>query len=190
MNLVAPAFPDSDAFLRWNEGREGRREYVHGRVVEMMVGANKGHARRVRQLARAFEDRLDGTRYEVVTNDVGVRTPAGVRYPDILIDVTGGGDAELAATAPVVIVEVLSPSSLAIDLVEKADEYRALPSLLHYVVLSQNELRLWVWSRTDEGWRGPEMVEGADGVLALERLGVSLPVRDIYVIEVASPDHN
>ena len=35
MNIQSKMPTTADEFLRWNEGREGKREFVRGRVVEM-----------------------------------------------------------------------------------------------------------------------------------------------------------
>lgn len=180
MNVIAPTFRDSDQFLRWNLGREGKRELVHGRVAEMMVGATRMHARRVRRLARALEDCLDPGLFEVATSDLGVKTAVGVRYPDLVVDRAGSDGSDLAAAAPVLIAEVLSPSSLAIDLVDKVREYRDIASVAAYLVLAPDEARLWLWSRGTAEWSGPVMIEGAEGVVQLAQLGLSLRLADVY----------
>jgi Uma2 family endonuclease len=180
MNLHSSAPTDPDAFLRWNEGREGRRELVNGRVVEMMIGATWGHARRVRRLARALEDHLDEERFEVGTNDVGVRTSAGIRYPDLVVDSAGGDAARLRATSPVLIAEVLSHSTMQVDLIEKAAEYTALTSLQAYLVLSQDEPRAWFWLREGEGWSGPATIEGPGAEIAVPALSLAIPLRLVY----------
>lgn len=180
MNVHSAPPTDPDAFLRWNEGREGKYELVKGRVVQMMTGAAWGHARRIRQLARALEDRLSPADFEVVTNDIGVKTFAGVRYPDILVDKAGNHPESLVASAPVLIVEVLSPSSLAIDMVEKASEYTALPSLQAYVVMAQHDPHMWTWLRQPGGWQGPEMVDPATGLIEIPPLGLTIPFGEFY----------
>lgn len=180
MNVHSTAPTDPDAFLRWNEGREGKRELVKGRVVEMMTGASYGHARRVRQLARILEDRLDDNRFEVVTHDIGVKTSFGVRYPDILVDKVGSHPDALAASSPVLIIEILSPSSLAIDMVEKAEEYMSLASLQACIVMAPHDLNMWIWLRKDEAWSGPEMVDRAEGKIEVPQLALVIAFEEFY----------
>ena len=43
MNLQQKMPTTADEFLRWNEGREGKREFVRGRVVEMMINVTRNH---------------------------------------------------------------------------------------------------------------------------------------------------
>ena len=86
MNIQAPAIRTADDFLRWNEGREGRREFVRGRIVEMMTGGTQRHAELMLQLAISLKFALDPALYVVTNSDYAVRTPVGVRYPDVLVD--------------------------------------------------------------------------------------------------------
>jgi Uma2 family endonuclease len=70
----------------------------------------------------------------------GVHTgPSTLRSPDIVVDRAGGCGTDYAATKPVLLAEILSPSSASIDLGDKAAEYLQLPGLAAYIVLSQDE---------------------------------------------------
>jgi Uma2 family endonuclease len=179
MNVHPSAPTDPDAFLRWNEGREGKRELINGKVIEMMINVTRSHARVVAGLTRALVNALDPARYEIFAVDFGMKTPAGVRYPDLVVDVAGGSGQDLAAIAPVLVGEVLSPSSIALDMVEKAAEYTAVPTVQAYLVLSQDEPRAWIWSRDGEVWSGPSMIE-ADGFIRVPALGIAIPLSAIY----------
>ena len=180
MNVHPSAPTDPDAFLRWNEGREGKYELVKGRVVQNMIRVTRQHVRLVQSLLYFLQSTLDKTRFEVLTIDFGIRTPDGVRYPDLVIDVAGGDAKDLAVSRPVFVCEVLSPSTIAIDMVEKLSEYTGIPSVRNYLVLSQDEPRGWLWSRTEEGWTGPTMIEGEEGIIDVPALSVSIPLASIY----------
>ncbi len=180
MNLHAPPPTDQDAFLRWNEGREGRRELDDGRVVEMMTGGTYGHVRVMFLLGVELHARLGAAGLEVSTSDIGVRIGRSVRYPDVVVTRGGDSSGALAVAAPVLIAEVLSPSSMAIDFGAKVAEYTSLPSLLAYLVLAADEPRAWVWLRQDSGWTEPEMIEGEGAVIAVPALQLELPPGAIY----------
>ena len=122
MNVHPSAPTDPDAFLRWNEGREGKRELVKGRVVEYVINVTRAHVRIVTRLLIELASKLDPKRFEAYTVDIGLKTPDGVRYPDLVVDVAGGDGKDLAVTAPVLVCEVLSPSSRR-RFVEKASDY-------------------------------------------------------------------
>jgi len=181
MNVISPLPMDTVAFLAWVEGREGRYELAKGRVV-MMTGGSRGHALVVRRLANALEKHLDGTRWTVLTSDfaanIGSET---VRYPDVIVDEAGGGLNDLTATSPVLIAEVLSPSSVTNDLGDKTREYLHLSSLHAYLVLAQDEPKAWVWVRSESGFTaGAEVIAGADGIIRVPALSIELPLVEIY----------
>ncbi len=180
MNVHPSAPTDPDAFLRWNLGREGKRELVNGRVVEYVINVTRAHVRIVTRLLIELASKLDPKRFEAYAVDIGLKTPDGVRYPDLVVDVAGGDGKDLAVTAPVLVCEVLSPSSIVRDFVEKQRDYTGIPSLRSYLVLSQDEPRAWLWSRTDAGWAGPDTIEGLDGIIDVPALSVAIPLSSIY----------
>jgi Uma2 family endonuclease len=181
MNIQSKLPTTPDEFLRWNEGREGRREFVRGRVEEMMVGVSKYHAVVVARLIHQINVQLGLADYVTSSAEFGVATTGGVRYPDVMVDRMTGAGSDLAASEPLLIAEVLSPSSYTRDFGEKVIDYGTVRSLLHYLVLSQDEPRIWVWSREiDGGWTGPAQHAGLDQRIDLARLKVCIDIGGIY----------
>jgi Uma2 family endonuclease len=181
MNVLSSLPMDRTAFLAWVEGREGRYELAQGRVV-MMTGGSRGHGFITRRLSNALESRLDAERWAVWTSDFAVNIgPSTIRYPDVVVDAVGGQWKDLTATAPILVAEILSPSSVTTDLGDKAAEYLHLPSLLAYLVLSQDEPKAWIWVRGQSGFAGgSEVVAGEDGVVRIPARAIELPLADIY----------
>jgi Uma2 family endonuclease len=107
--------------------------------------------------------------------------PSTVRYPDVLVDVSGEPFGDLTATAPILVAEVISPSSASDDLAEKPQEYFGLPSLSVYLVLAQDEAKAWVWIRGSVGFPlEPDVLRGTGEVIRLTPLGIELPLSEIY----------
>jgi Uma2 family endonuclease len=181
MNIQPDLRMGKSEFLTWVQAREGRYELAGSRVV-MMTGGSRGHAIVVRRLAAALERRLDGERWTVLTSDFGVDLgPSTVRYPDVVVDVTGGRLRDLTATAPALIAEVIFPSSEKDDLGPKAEEYVRLPSLTAYLVLAQDAPKTRVWLRGPRGFaRKPKVIASLDGVIEVASLGIDLPLAEIY----------
>lgn len=181
MNVQPNLRMDKSEFLAWVQAQEGRYELVDRRVV-MMTGGSRGHGISVRRLANALEKRLDSNRWAVVTSDFGVDIGSDtVRYPDVVVDVAGGRFQDLTATAPVLVAEVLSPSSLTSDLRDKAVEYLRLPSLTAYLVLAQDEAKVRAWLRAGAGFpSSPDVAVGQDAIIEIAALGISLPLSEIY----------
>lgn len=171
---------DKAAFLAWAEGQEGRCELVGGRVV-MMIRPVLAHALILGHLMVALHERLERGKWDVLSDfgtDVG---PETLRAPDIVV-VPAGGDLKSRTTnSPVLIAEILSPSTTAIDLGDKAAEYLRLPSLAAYIVLAQDEPKAWLWLRGPHGFQpGPQVIVGRDTMLQVTALGLELAMADIY----------
>ncbi|MEX6508331.1 Uma2 family endonuclease [Jiella sp. M17.18] len=182
MNIHAPAVKTVDDFLDWAGTQDGRFEFVRGRIVEL-VRVSRNHARLASKLLMTLGNRLDLDRYDVGAAEFAVRTRSGVRFPDVFVDRVNANTAgqDLIARELVLAAEILSPSSRTTDLGEKAQEYTEIRTLLHYLVLSQDEPRVWLWSRGDDGTFGkPEMITGADEVLDLSGFEISIPLAELY----------
>jgi len=181
MNVQTDLRMDKPTFLAWVQEREGRYELDDGHVV-MMTGGSRGHERVIRRLAAALERRLDANRWEVLTSNFAVELgPKTVRYPDVVVDSAQGSDKDLTATTPILIAEVISPSSVADDLGDKAAQYLRSADLLAYLVLAQDEPKAWVWVRGNAGFpAGPEVIAGKDGVIRIPSLDIELQLAQIY----------
>jgi Uma2 family endonuclease len=177
---VQPRVPmDKETFLAWAQGREGRFELVERNVV-MMVGGSKTHALIASQLMRVLWARIDVKKWVVLGSDLAVDVgPGSLRYPDAIVDSIGGQRA-LVATAPILIAEVLSPSSATLDLGDKAAEYLRLPSLATYLVLSQDEIKAWVYLKGTDQRPGPQVISGASAAISIPALAIDLPLAEIY----------
>jgi Uma2 family endonuclease len=167
------------AFIEWNAAEGERCELVDGRVV-MMPRPSRAHARIVMNLAMLLRAKLDPRLWEVIF-EFGLETgPETLRYPDIVVDRAGGPDKSYTASSPVLLAEVLSPSTAEIDLGDKAAEYLRIPSVLAYMVLSQDEPKAWVYLRTEQQLQAPERVIGAEAVIRVKGLNLDLPMAEIY----------
>ncbi len=181
MNVQLPNRMDKPEFLAWVQRQEGRYELAEGRVV-MMTGGSFGHATIMRRLSNALERQLDGSQWMVVTSDFGVEMGVNtIRYPDVMVVAANTPWASLAASAPALIAEVVSPSSRSVDLGAKAAEYLRLPSLLAYLVLSQDEAKAWVWLRGEPGFLpGADMIVGQESIITIPNLRLELSLSEIY----------
>jgi Uma2 family endonuclease len=180
MNVHLPSHMDKAAFLAWADGREGRFELVKGHVI-MMPGVSRRHGLIVGNLYIALRNQLDPQRWQVIAEFGLDAEPETLRYPDIVVDAVGGSGKDYTAISPVLVAEVLSPSTASIDLGDKAAEYLRLPSLIAYLVFSQDEPKAWVWLRGADGFAsGPQVVAGAEYSVRVEGLVVDLPLAAVY----------
>ena len=180
MNVQLPVRMDKAAFLDWVQGREERYELDRGRVV-MMTGGSRGHWQIAFNLAKALDARLDPSKWTVLLEFGVTLELESIRFPDVIVDIAGQTAKDLTATEPVLIAEVLSPSSERIDLGDKSAEYLRLPSLAAYLVFAQDQVKAWIWTRGPAGFSsGPDVLEGDNAVARIEALGIDLPLAEIY----------
>lgn len=192
---IAPRGMTAKEFLVWCTRREGERwELVHGEPIrvapiEMMAGARRRHDQIVTNLIIALGTRLRGTPCRPYTGDFAMLTAddANVRRPDVLIDCAQGKGDDLSAREPAAAFEVLSPSNANFTRFSKVDEYKAVPTLRHIVVLDSEAARLVIYARAaNDAWTS-ETIDGIDASLPLAAFGIDLPLAEIYA-DVSFPE--
>jgi Uma2 family endonuclease len=183
MNAPLDLRMDNATFLQWVQGQEGRFELERGRVVQQMTGGSRNHSILAARLIAAFISRLDPTAWNVCTTDLAVEIDDSVRFPDVLVERSGGDGQAFSSSEPVVLVEILSPSSVVRDLKTKLGEYTVLPSLQAYVVVSQDEPFVWIWQRHSNAVfpSDPVEISGRSASLTIEHLAISIPLAELYL---------
>ena len=180
MNTLPNLRMTKAAFIAWSATEDERHEFVGGRVV-MMPRPSRAHGMIVMNLAFLLRSRLDPEQWVVIA-EFGLDTgPDTLRYPDIVVDHAGGGEKDYTATAPVLLAEVLSPTTVEIDLGDKAAEYLQIPSVVAYIVLSQDEPKAWLYARSPVTIApGPAVIAGTGSRVHIAALQLDLPMADIY----------
>lgn len=80
---------------------------------------------------------------------------------------------------PVLVAEILSPSTMNNDRGRKVEFYKTLPSLRTLLVVYQDELRIELWAREDADWRFYVLKE-PDSRFEVPDLGTALTLAEIY----------
>jgi Uma2 family endonuclease len=176
-------------YLKLERKSETKHEYVNGEIIAM-AGGTIEHGRLAANISRELGNALRGRRCAVYSSDVRVRIRATGRatYPNVSV---ACGHAERdaedddALINPVVLVEVLSDSTEKDDRGEKFGHYRRIPSLRHYVLVSQHEPRIDYFTKTESGrWELDDARPG--GVVRLEAIGCEISVDAVYADPFAS----
>ena len=100
--------------------------------------------------------------------------------PDVSIVCDENRQSERFQDNPIVVVEVLSPSTRAFDLDEKLANYLTLRSLQMVLLLEQDQPLAIVFRRSDDGNFVRETYEGMDQEIRLRFLGISVLLSDLY----------
>lgn len=164
-----------------------KHEFVDGQIVAM-AGGTPEHARLAANVVAALVSALRGRRCGVFSSDLRVHIPATGRstYPDVTVVCDEKQTADIDEDAiinPVVIVEILSPTTEASDRGEKFAHYRRLEALQEYVLVSQDQPRVEVYRREGDVWAPRDY--GPGQAVALASLDVQLATGDIYADPLA-----
>lgn len=155
----------ADEYLATERAASFKSEFIDGEVIPMS-GASEAHNLISGNLLVALAQRLKPRKFRVYPSDMKVRSPRGsYTYPDVCI---AGADAQFEdgrrdiLLNPILIVEVLSPSTEANDRGRKFERYRTIDSLQTYVLISQDHSAVEVYSRDPSGrWSMAAFHEGA-----------------------------
>jgi Uma2 family endonuclease len=169
-----------DEFRRWAESQTQRYERIAGEPVAM-APERMIHIRLKNRvwlaLDRAIRDA--GLDCEAVGDGATVEVDEDTDYePDALVNCGPrlGPDATVASN-PVVVVEVLSPSTQSIDSSDKLADYFRVPSIQHYLIVRAKRREIIHHARS-----GADIVSRAIniGAIRMDPPGISIDVTEVY----------
>jgi len=165
-----------DAFLEWDDGTDTRYELIDGRVVAMNP-PTPPHAALVASLSAVLIGRVP--RSCRVYAGGGARNLAdswNFRVPDVVVSCTRPEKTWIAS--PVLVCEILSPSTARLDVTTKLDFYRSLPSVREILVLRTTTRHVTLWRRSDPQWIVEDFIGSA--LVPLEATTAPIPLDDLY----------
>ena len=175
---------DVDAFLLWAAGRQGRWELRDGQPV-MMAPERAMHALTKASAHIALREgvRRAGLPCRVFPNGMTVRIAARIAFePDALVVCPPPSDLNtMEIPNPVVVVEVLSPSTAADDHGIKLDGYFSLPSVAHYLILDADRRVMIHHRRAEAGAIETRVLR--EGVVVLDPPGFEAEVARFFDTE-------
>ena len=172
-----------EQYLALERAAEFKSEYIDGEMFAMS-GASMQHGRLQRNITGELYNALSGSPCEPFGSDLRVRVSGRMyTYPDISV-VCGkpqlADDQQDVLLNPVVVVEVLSPSTEKYDRGLKLQHYRTFATLQEYILVDQEQIRIEQYTRQDNiVWTLRDHLT-LDGELTLASIGVSLSLRRIY----------
>ena len=150
---TSPMTPEE--FLVWERAAETKHEYADGKLYSM-AGTSRQHVRICVNVVRYLANATAGTTCEAFNNDLRVWVPRrrAYNYPDAVVVC---GEAQFLDNEfdtllnPVLIIEVLSPSTARRDVLTKFSDYRSLDSFAEYVVIAQDERSILHYVKRKDG---------------------------------------
>jgi Uma2 family endonuclease len=172
-----------DEYRAIEEKAEGRNEYHDGEIVSMS-GGSLNHSRISGNIFAFLKFLLRDTQFEPINSDLRLYIPQHNRgvYPDVMVF---DGEPQLndnrkdEVLNPILIVEVLSPSTADYDRQSKFRMYRSIPSFCEYLLVEQDEVFIEKYSKQEQGWLLGDF-NNLEKSIFLESVGVELPIKEIY----------
>jgi Uma2 family endonuclease len=184
MGSPARSYITPDEYLRLESKTESKNEYWNGQIFAMS-GASRGHVAIGSNLIAALVPQLLPKGCHVYGSDMRVRAAGGdlYTYPDVSV-VCGKGKFEHTILDvllnPVLIVEILSPSTERYDRVGKFALYSDIESLREYILVSQSTVHVERFLRRPGGkWAKTEALRRNDSI-KLASVPAILKLRDVY----------
>ena len=174
ITLERKAIPDADTV---------KSEYIKGKIIPRS-SSNRAHNLINGNIVGELHTRLKGTECFVFANQMRVSIPAAKSYfyPDVGVvceEPRFEDDVFDTLLNPIVVIEVLSPSTEAYDRGEKFAHYRQLTSLQEYVLVAQDQVRVEHYRRQERQWIFTDF-EGPDEMLLFPSIECELPLQEIY----------
>lgn len=163
---------------------EYKNEYIDGQIISR-IGTSVRHMRIAQNLAMDLWKREDVTWH--VLNGIRMKVEATGAYvwPDVMVYEEPGRfedrrphDDEMLLD-PILLVEVYSPLTEALDRGTKWAHYRTIPTLREYVLIAQDEVNIERYVRNGNQWLY-STTSDRDGTLHLTSLDCEVPIREIY----------
>jgi len=177
-----PEFVTAEDYLATEELATTKSEYIDGWVRAMSGATIRHNTVKVNCLA-ALHRLLRGQPCRPFDSDMRLRIHRSESkrfyYPDVQVVCESNAPTDVFQDQPVLIIEVLSPSTRVYDLDEKMTAYLKIASLRCYVILEQHIPMAIVMRRTADGFLR-ETFEGVDTQIELPFINCTLPLRDIY----------
>lgn len=181
--LTAQTYLTPQEYLAWERKQPFKNEYHNGQIIAMS-GASRAHNRITVDITTQLNNQLMEGECEVFASEMRVQTSPEISYfyPDVII-VCGEplfeDDTFDTLLNPIVVVEVLSPSTAAFDRGEKFEHYKQLVSLQEYILISQNNVRVEHYCRQETRWIH-NTFQRLEDILPLASIECEGPLRAIY----------
>ncbi len=167
-------------YLESEKNSAVKHEYIDGEVYTMAGGSDR-HNLISGELYLLLANHLRNSRCQPFFGDLKVRVSESIYYyPDVLVSCEEEPDDPYFRNHPILIVEVVSPSTERIDRSEKLLYYLQMPSLREYAIVDQHKMNVELHRRQINGNWITYIFDAADDVVEFASVEMSVPLPDLY----------
>jgi Uma2 family endonuclease len=183
MSTQPRRFYTPDEYLALELASAYKSEYFQGEIFAMS-GGSPAHSLLAGQFITQLNNALADRDCYVFTSDTKVTSGDRrmISYPDATVVCGEPRYAEQRQILlnPILIAEVLSPSTEAYDRSRKFEAYQTIPSLQEYVLVAQDRAHVDCFLRQQDGSWSLTSADGRESTITLRSLGVSIPLTELY----------
>jgi Uma2 family endonuclease len=177
----SPHYLTPEDYLEQERHSDIKHEYIDGEVYAM-AGTTKTHNTISLNTAMLLRMGLRSSPCEIFMADVKVGLANQTRffYPDLVVTCESDESDAYVIYAPKLIIEVLSESTESYDRGKKFHDYRTIPSLQEYVLISSQEYLVDVFRRMENGLWLFESYQGDGAIAQFQSIDLEVPLAEIY----------
>lgn len=173
---MVPTLTSVQEFVAWEETQEKKYEFADGEI-SLFPGGTMRHMTTALNVALALREH--GLRPGSVFNEARIVTARSSRYPDVVVTFDERDTPENTfARYPILLVEVISPSTESIDRGAKLDEYRSIETLQEYALIDSRKRWAQTVRRSGDEWIVSLPIVAGD--LELRSVGAHIGFKELY----------
>ncbi len=169
-------------YLEGEKVSQIRHEYIDGEVYAM-AGASSNHNIITGNLFGNLWNHLRNSDCQPFTENMKFQIDETTfYYPDVFVDCEENPESAFYRQHPILIIEVLSPSTRQTDKREKLRVYQQIPTVQEYVIAEQDEIKLEIHRRQPDGrWITYYYDQSdRDETIEFQSVGLQLTLDEIY----------
>jgi len=167
-------------YLAGEEISQIKHEFVDGEAYAM-AGASQNHNRITGNFYNSLLTHLRDSSCEPFIENIKAQAAEDVfYYPDVLVTCEGNFKNPYYCEEPILIIEVVSPSTAQIDRREKLRAYQQIPSVREYVIVEQEKISVEIHRRQPDGRWITYFFNHNDEEFNLESVDLTLSLAEVY----------
>lgn len=171
-----------DEYLEGEMSGEIKHEYIYGEVYAM-AGTSDRHNRIAGNMFSKIDNHLGDSECETFIESVKLKADAQTfYYPDVMVACDRSPESAYYREEPILVIEILSPSTERTDRNEKLTVYKNISTLQEYVIVWQEKIQVEIHRRqADENWLTYVYSENdIDEEIELQSIDLKIKMEEIY----------
>ncbi len=181
MTALAQKLMTAEEFALWAAKRPEKHWELFDGAPQMQQAQSWGHTSVKYRIARAFDTAIEAAGLPLSFGVDGTIVNVGPKtafQPDVVVFAGRMDKASVVTPEPLIVVEVLSPSTARRDFTVKLAGYFKVPSIAHYVVADWEACELIHYRREGAGLAPPVILH--EGELRLDPPGIAIALADVF----------